>query len=674
MTELLPFSNIAPSKMHLKYLFTILSPFFLANLNSVDAQVSVQDSLALVDFYNSTDGPNWRDHTNWNSSSRVGTWTGVTVSGGRVTGIEMMGNLIKDTIPASFGNLTGLVFLNLIDNQLSGSIPYAMGNLTNLESLNLGANYLTGSIPSSLGNLSKLKYLYLYSTYLTGSIPQSIGNIGSLQTLDLQYSRLSGTIPQALIRENFMLSLNNNRFNFADLEPFVQAAKTFSETHSGFELYYQDQEIVPIYHSLGTLSVFAGGTPANNTYTWYKDGAAVATLAGDSSYTPTTPGVYYATITNTVVTDLTLTSDTAVVNYTVPETSHGGSTTITESTTVANITDGLNIIATLIPTGTTNKLSGEVTAEVTKDLSVKTTGGIPYVQRHYDIEPASNANNATATIVLYFTQKDFDDYNSYVTNNALGLALLPTNKTDNGKIRITQYHGTFTGTPDPDNYSSGSTVFITPAVEWRDDIQAWTLTFPVTGFSGFFVSTAENALPLTLINFEGNLQQNTIVLQWQTANEIHTKGFEVERSADGNSFVTIGKITAVSTTGNHNYRFEDRFPQERINLYRLKIKDKDGWFTYSHTININFTAPSVVMEVYPNPATVALHLRVRAEKAQSVIATVTNATGATVLKQPLKLNRGLNYPEIHISQLTTGVYYLNTTIDGATGKITFLKK
>ncbi len=660
--------------MRLKHLLAILAPFFLANLNTANAQVNVQDSLALVDFYNSTDGPNWRDHTNWNSSSPVGTWTGVTVSGGRVTGIEMMGNLIKDTIPESFGDLTGLVFLNLIDNQLSGSIPVTMGNLANLESLNLGANYLTGSIPPSLGNLSKLKYLYLYSTYLTGSIPQSIANIGSLQTLDLQYSRLSGPIPQALIRENFMLSLNNNRFNFADLEPFIQAAKTFSETHSGFELYYQDQAKIPIYNTSGTLTAASGGTPANTTWTWYRNGSPVTTIAGDGAYVPTTPGVYYTTVTNSVVTDLTLTSDTIVVNYTVPETSHGGSTTITESTTVANITDGLNIIATLIPTGTTNKLSGEVSAEMTKDPSVNTTGGIPYVQRHYDIEPASNANNATATIVLYFTQQDFDDYNSYVTNNDLGLALLPTNKADNGKVRITQYHGTFTGTPDPDNYSSGSTAFITPTVEWRDDIQAWALTFPVTGFSGFFVSTAENALPVTLINFEGNIQQNTVVLQWQTTNEIHTKEFEVARSTNGNPFVTIGKITAASTAGNHNYRFEDRFPQERSNLYRLKINDKDGRFTYSHTININFTAPSAVMEVYPNPATVVLHLRVRAEKAQSVIATVTNATGATVLRQPLKLNSGLNYREIHISQLATGVYYLNTTIDGTTSKITFLKK
>lgn len=138
--------------MHLKHQLGVLTLSFLACFNTANAQVSVQDSMALVDFYNSTDGTNWRKNSNWNSASRVGSWTGVTVSGGRVTGIEMMGNLIKGQIPASFGNLTGLVFLNLIDNQLSGAIPDRMGDLTNLENLNLGANpFFYGIYPCRFG-------------------------------------------------------------------------------------------------------------------------------------------------------------------------------------------------------------------------------------------------------------------------------------------------------------------------------------------------------------------------------------------------------------------------------------------------------------------------------------------------------------------------------------------
>lgn len=533
--------------------------------------------------------------------------------------------------------------------------------------------FFTGSIPAALGNLSKLKALYLYSNFLTGSIPKSIANISSLQTLDLQFSQLNGPIPLSLIRDNLTLSLNNNRFNFTDLEPFVQASKTFSETHSGYQLHYQDQEKIPLYSTNKTLMAFAGGTPSHNTYTWYRNGASVATIVADSTYTPVAPGEYYAAISNTIVTDLTLISDTTTVNYIIPGTSLSGTTTINDSTPVANISDGLNIIATLIPTGTSNKLSGEVTAQLIKDASVKTTGGIPYVQRHYDIEPANNALTATATIVLYFTQKDFDDYNTYVGHNNPGLTLLPTNKTDNGKVRITQYHGTYTGTSDPANYTQGSTVLLTPTVEWRDDLQAWALTFPVTGFSGFFVSTAESALPLTLVNFEGTALKNSVLLQWQTTNEKQTKEFEVEHS-DGNLFVTIGKVPATSTSGIHYYRFEDKYPMEKGNLYRLKITDIDGRFTYSPIVKVNLASPIASLEAYPNPVAAFLHLRVRAEKAQRVIATITNTNGATVVQQPISLSSGLSYPEINVSRLATGLYYLTLSADGITNRLPFLKK
>ncbi len=58
-----------------------------ANINTSHAQVNVQDSLALVDLYNSTNGPNWNNHTNWLTKNPVSTWYGVTIKNKRVTQI-----------------------------------------------------------------------------------------------------------------------------------------------------------------------------------------------------------------------------------------------------------------------------------------------------------------------------------------------------------------------------------------------------------------------------------------------------------------------------------------------------------------------------------------------------------------------------------------------------------
>jgi Leucine-rich repeat (LRR) protein len=120
-----------------------------------------QDSLALVAFYNSTNGANWANNTNWLSSNPINTWFGVTLYNNRVINLKLRSNLLSGSIPSQIGNLTNLQSLVLNFNpQLSGSIPSQIGNLTNLQNLDLSYNQLTGSIPSQIGNLINLDYLY----------------------------------------------------------------------------------------------------------------------------------------------------------------------------------------------------------------------------------------------------------------------------------------------------------------------------------------------------------------------------------------------------------------------------------------------------------------------------------------------------------------------------------
>ena len=45
--------------------------------------VNEQDSLALVDLYNSTNGPLWDEGSTWLLGERISTWAGVVVTGAR---------------------------------------------------------------------------------------------------------------------------------------------------------------------------------------------------------------------------------------------------------------------------------------------------------------------------------------------------------------------------------------------------------------------------------------------------------------------------------------------------------------------------------------------------------------------------------------------------------------
>ena len=164
------------------------------------APVAVRgDRGVLVELYNATDGANWTDNTNWNSSAPLWEWYGVNTDGaGRVTGLHLGENQLSGTIPASLGSLTRLEYLDLFRNQLSGSIPSSLGSLTRLRQLNLDGNRLTGSIPRSLGDLTRLANLWLSGNELSGTIPESLGGLARLENLGLGGNELSGPIPSSL--------------------------------------------------------------------------------------------------------------------------------------------------------------------------------------------------------------------------------------------------------------------------------------------------------------------------------------------------------------------------------------------------------------------------------------------------------------------------------------------
>lgn len=156
---------------------------------------------ALVDLYNSTNGPGWSDNTGWLSDYYVCEWYGVACtspSEGNVTGVYLTNNQLTGSIPSSIGNLTILTSLHLARNQLNGSIPPEIWGMNNLTVLNLGTNQFSGSIPSAISNLTNLVSLALDNNRLNGSIPPSIGNLAHLDEMYLDNNQLCGRIPSTL--------------------------------------------------------------------------------------------------------------------------------------------------------------------------------------------------------------------------------------------------------------------------------------------------------------------------------------------------------------------------------------------------------------------------------------------------------------------------------------------
>jgi hypothetical protein len=71
----------------------------------------------------------------------------------------------------------------------------------------------------------------------------------------------------------------------------------------------------------------------------------------------------------------------------------------------------------------------------------------------------------------------------------------------------------------------------------------------ISSFSSFyFAADVIIPLPLHFLTFKGSLQNNAALLQWETANEVNTSHFVVERSIDGINFNPIGTVAAAGSS------------------------------------------------------------------------------------------------------------------------------
>ncbi|MFC1543432.1 leucine-rich repeat domain-containing protein, partial [Candidatus Neomarinimicrobiota bacterium] len=179
------------------------------------------DSLALVDLYNSIS--NSESKLGWVLANPVTTWSGVTVTEGRVTQLNFYNKGLIGYLPPALGDLTALTQLFAPSNYFSGGLPTTISNLKHLTMLDLSNNWtltdplpaelgdldslqqlklawceITGPIPSELGNLTLLTTLQLLGNNFSGSIPSELGGLSALTILLLQYNELSGTLPASL--------------------------------------------------------------------------------------------------------------------------------------------------------------------------------------------------------------------------------------------------------------------------------------------------------------------------------------------------------------------------------------------------------------------------------------------------------------------------------------------
>jgi hypothetical protein len=189
---------------------------------------------------------------------------------------------------------------------------------------------------------------------------------------------------------------------------------------------------------------------------------------------------------------------------------------------------------------------------------------------------------------------------------------------------------------------------------------------------------ASGTFPVTYLVFKGERRGTTNHLEWVTATEANNKGFELERSADGTKFSSIGFIATKAEGGNStssiDYSFTDNKTLAGTNYYRLRQVDKDGRSSYSSVVKLKGEKIDMAISaLYPNPAKDEMRLAIVSSTNEKVTISITDLSGKEVKRINTAVTPGDNNIDLNVSALSTGTYYLRLISATETKTTKFIK-
>jgi uncharacterized protein (TIGR02145 family) len=176
------------------------------------------------------------------------------------------------------------------------------------------------------------------------------------------------------------------------------------------------------------------------------------------------------------------------------------------------------------------------------------------------------------------------------------------------------------------------------------------------------LDNSSSVMPVELTSFNASVTNGNVKLNWNTATELNTSSFDVEKNTDGNT--SWQKIASVKASGNSSspvsYSYIDKIANAGKYNYRLKMIDNDGSYKYSSIVNADVLSPLTfeLSQNYPNPFNPSTLIRYKTPISGLVSIKVFDALGKEVSTLVNEVKPSGNYEvSFNAKNLSSGIYY-----------------
>lgn len=189
---------------------------------------------------------------------------------------------------------------------------------------------------------------------------------------------------------------------------------------------------------------------------------------------------------------------------------------------------------------------------------------------------------------------------------------------------------------------------------------------------GFNFNNILGTLPVKLLSFDGQLQQQQAKLTWTIDSDKDVRYFELQHSTDGSSFTSVRKM---QPAGN-SYSIAHLPYSSGKQFYRLKVVEKNGTSFYSKTVLlITGNSSSYMMGLQSTIVQQQAVINLWSAHNQAAQTSLYDASGKLLAQQQQQILRGDNQLKVTTQHLAQGIYFLHVyTADGIRQTLRFIKE